>query len=176
MRIKVTSIAVYPFDELSEDAKENAIQESWDINLFYEWWEFTLEDAAQAKLKIAEFELGRGAYCHGEFIEYAKDTAAAIIENHGEDCETHKTAMEFMRESAELSIVYPVKLDDDGFDDNESGRDAEQEELDDEFLKSILEDYRIMLQKEYEYLGSEDAIIETIKANEYEFTEDGKLA
>jgi len=32
-----------------------------------------------------------------------------------------------------------------------------------------------MLQKEYEYETSEEAIVETIKANEYEFTEDGNL-
>jgi predicted transcriptional regulator len=32
-----------------------------------------------------------------------------------------------------------------------------------------------MLQKEYEYLTSEEAIIETIEANEYEFTEKGEM-
>jgi hypothetical protein len=42
------------------------------------------------------------------------------------------------------------------------------------FLDSLLEDYAIMLQKEYEYLQSEEAITETIVANEYEFTEEGK--
>jgi hypothetical protein len=31
-----------------------------------------------------------------------------------------------------------------------------------------------MLQKEYEHLQSEESIIETIVANEYEFTEEGK--
>ena len=48
--------------------------------------------------------------------------------------------------------------------------------IEDEFLKSLLEDYSIILQKEYEYQTSEEAIIESIKANDYEFTEDGKLA
>ena len=33
-----------------------------------------------------------------------------------------------------------------------------------------------MLRNEYEYLTSEEAVIESIRANEYEFTEDGKLA
>ena len=140
------------------------------------WWEGIFEDAEQVKLKLSEFDIDRGSYCRGEFIEDAKDTAEAIIENHGETCETHKTAMEFMRESAELFIVHPVKIAEDGFDDNEYRREQEQVDLDAEFLKSILEDYRIILQKEYEYLGSEATIIETIKSNEYEFTEDGKLA
>jgi hypothetical protein len=31
------------------------------------------------------------------------------------------------------------------------------------------------LETEYDYLTSEEAIIETIEANEYEFTEDGEL-
>ena len=151
MRIKETK--VYPFGELSENAKENAIQESWDINLFYEWWEFTLEDAKNVGIEIKEFELDRGSYCHGA-IEDAEFTANKIIQEHGESCETYKTAKDYLNS---------VKIGEDG-------------DLDNEFRLSILEDYRIMLQKEYEYLGSEDAIIETIKANEYEFTEDGKLA
>ena len=176
MRIKVTKTTVYPFDELSEDAKEKAIEGLCDINLDYEWWDSTFEDAKQAKLKLTEFELDRGSCCLGEFIEYPKDTADAIIENHGECCETHKTATEFIADLARLYMEFPVKLDADGDDENEWDRDKEQENLDDEFLLSILEDYRIMLQKEYEYLSSEDAIIETIKANEYEFTVDGKLA
>ena len=174
MRIKETK--VYPFDELSEDAKEKAIGGLWDINLFYEWWESTYEDAAQVKLKLTEFNIDWGACCRGEFIEYAKDTADAILTNHGESCETYKTAESYAAECAVLWQKYPEEWDEDGYDDNEWDRDAKQEEIDEKFLKSILEDYRIMLQKEYEYLGSEDVIIETIEANEYEFTEDGKLA
>lgn len=175
MRIKETK--VYPFDELSDDAKEKAVEGLWDINIFYgDWWECTFEDATQVKLKLTEFELDRGSYCRGEFIEDAKDTADAIVENHGKTCETRKTAEEFIVDSAKLYMKYPVKLDEDSDDYNEIGRDDDQEDLDREFLRAILEDYRIILQKDYEYLASEDAIIETIKANEYEFTEDGELA
>jgi len=53
--------------------------------------------------------------------------------------------------------------------------DIDTEDIDAEFLRSLCEDYRIMLQNEYEYLTSEEAIIETIIANEYEFTEEGEL-
>ena len=174
MRIKKTK--VYPFDELSEDAKEKAVEYLHDINVSHDWWEFTFEDAAQVKLKLTEFDCDGRGYCRGEFIEYAKDTADAIIENHGENCETWQTAEEFIVDSAKLYMTYPVKLDENGDDDNEWQRDEDQKILDAEFLNSILEDYRIILQKEYEYLSSEDAIIETIKCNDYEFTEDGKLA
>jgi hypothetical protein len=58
----------------------------------------------------------------------------------------------------------------DGLDDEPDTKD-----LDKEFLHNLLEDYRVMLQQEYDYLTSKDAVIETINANEYDFTEDGKL-
>jgi len=48
-----------------------------------------------------------------------------------------------------------------------------------EWITETLRDYAKELyrdlEKEYEYLSSEKVIIETIEANEYEFTEDGKL-
>lgn len=173
MRIKETK--VYPFDELSEDVKEKVIEKLADINVYYEWWDSTYEDAAQVKLNITEFELDRGSYCRGDFIEYPSNTADAIIQNHGASCPTYETATEFIEDSAKLYMAYPVKLNEGGDDENEFDRDKEQDNLDTEFLKSILEDYRIILQQEYEYLMGSDAIVETIKANEYEFTGDGKL-
>jgi len=51
----------------------------------------------------------------------------------------------------------------------------ELQDIEDEFLKSLLEDYSIMLQKECYYKQSKEAIIETIEANEYEFYANGKL-
>ncbi len=175
MRIKRAETKVYPFDELSEDAQEKAVENLADLNVDYEWWDSTYEDAAEAKLKLTEFELDRASYCRGEFIDYAKDTADAIIKNHGACCLTHETATEFITDSAKLLEKYPVKLGDWDGDDNEFDRESEQGDLDDDFLKSILEDYRIILQKEYEYLTSSDVIVETIKSNEYEFTADGTL-
>jgi hypothetical protein len=38
---------------------------------------------------------------------------------------------------------------------------------------AMLEEYIVLLRKEYEYLTSRDAIIETIMANEYLFDESG---
>jgi len=48
-------------------------------------------------------------------------------------------------------------------------------DIDDDFLKSLLKNYAALLQEEYEYLTSREAIINTIKSNEYEFDEDGNL-
>ena len=50
---------------------------------------------------------------------------------------------------------------------------------DEESLKELLRDFMKWiyhtLEKEYSYLQSDEQIVETIKANEYEFTEDGKI-
>jgi len=50
------------------------------------------------------------------------------------------------------------------------------DELGNEFTKAILEDYLTILRNELEYLDSDDAVKESIEANEYEFTEDGNPA
>ncbi len=154
MRIKETK--VYSFDELSEDAKQTALEKLYDINVPYEWWDGIFEDATHVGIKLTEFDIDRGSYCRGEFYKYPEDVARMILQEHGEDCETYKTAKEFLVSSARA-------------------KDDEVEDLDAEFRRDILEDYRILLQKDFEYLTSEEAIIETIEANEYEFTGDGRL-
>ena len=47
--------------------------------------------------------------------------------------------------------------------------------MEEEFRKEIAEEILFMLIGQYEYEISDDAIKETILANEYEFTEKGKL-
>lgn len=174
--MKTNTYNTYKFSELSETAKEKAISKLYDLNVDYEWWNFVYEDARNVLLKITSFDIDRNRYCKGEFIETAMETANAILENHGENCETYKTALNFIKEQTEL-----VKKYSDGTalnmvtQDNEWEYDQEIEEIEKEFLKSILEDYSIALEKEYEYLTSKEAIIETIEANNYYFTEDGVI-
>ena len=63
MRTYTTEHTVYKFDELDESTKQAAIEKLWDINVDYEWWEFTYEDAANIGLKITEFDLDRHRSC-----------------------------------------------------------------------------------------------------------------
>ena len=149
---------VYQFSELSKDAQQKAIEVMAEINVDHDWWQSVYEDAANIGLKITGFDIDRGSYCKGEFIEDAQYTGEKILSEHGKICETYKTASEFIADREKLDI-----------DEQEN----ELEELEMEFLNSLLEDYRIMLTKEYEYQTSEAAIIETIEANEYEFKADG---
>ena len=98
MREDVKITKVYRFDELTEEAKEKAIEKLWDINVDYEWWDCVFEDAKTIGLEITEFDIDRGSYCKGKWIEDAEDAARLILENHGEVCETYKDAINFQAE------------------------------------------------------------------------------
>jgi len=173
MRIETTTRELYEFAELSEDAKEAAINNLSDINVDYEWWESVYDDAENVGVKITSFDLDRNRNADGKFINYALDTAEAIKANHGESSESYKTAEAYLQERAAfIKAELEANTDDDEFTED----DIDTEDIDMDFLKSILEDYSIMLQHEYEYLTGAEAIRETIEANEYEFTAEGKLA
>lgn len=158
---------VYLFNELSEKAKQKVIEDNYDINVDYEWWYSIYEDAANIGLKITGFDIDRGSYCNGGFTLSANEVAANIFRDHGESCETYKTATEFMNEWQPVFAEYMTEPE------NMGELEDKMQDIEDDFLKSLCEDYLILLQNEYEYLTSEEAIIETIEANGYEFTQDG---
>jgi len=174
MRTKTTRREIYTFSELSDDAKEAALNNCRDYNANHEWWEATYEDAAKVALKITSFDLDRNRYAEGEWMTSAKECAKSILDGHGETCETYKTAKAFLAERDELVDTWPK--DEDGELENGGKLDDELDDLENEFLESIVEDYSIILQNECEYLQSDEAVEEAIQSNEYEFTAEGEHA
>jgi hypothetical protein len=84
-----------------------------------------------------------------------------ILKWHGENCETYKIAERYIKEYNE---IHQHIHDDDAI-----------ECLDEEYQKEFSEEVLSMLRREYEYMISDEYIIEMFQANEYEFTEEGKL-
>ena len=171
--MKTKTINVYSFDELSDEAKKKVLTKLYDINVSFDWWEFTYEDANNIGLKLEGFDIDRGNYCEGKFLASAEETAHKIEKEHGETCETFKDAKAYLKERDQVIDTAPK--DENGDFVSEYELDEKLDELDSEFLKILCQDYLIMLRHEYEYQTSEEAIIETIRANEYEFDENGKL-
>jgi hypothetical protein len=165
--MKTKSYTVYTFDELSEEGKQKAIERYADINLDHEWWDSIYEDAANIGLKITAFDIDHGRYAKGGFTQSPKDVMQAILENHGETCETYRTAKKYQEEIQGIDQKYDKSEEFDNYE--------EYDEIGEKFLKSLLEDYRMMLQREYEYLTEETQIIDTLKGNEYDFTGNGKI-
>ena len=162
---------VYKFEELSSEAQSKAIEDNYDISIDYSWWEFIYEDAENIGLKIKGFDIDRGSYCKGEFTLSANELSQNIFNNHGEECETYKTAKSFMNEWQPVFNDY-MDEDSEGYESGEN--EGKLNDMENEFLKSLLEDYRIILTKEYGYLTSDESIKNTIIANELEFTQDGR--
>jgi len=171
--MKTMKTTVYKFNELSDDAKESAIENLSCINVDYDWWECIYEDAENVGLKITGFDIDRASFCQGDLLDDACFMANKILADHGESCETFKTSKQFLADRDD--IVNSAEKNEDGEFVDEYELDEKLDEIESEYLKSILEDYRIMLQHEFEYETSEKAIIETIECNEYDFLDIGKL-
>lgn len=154
---------LYQYAELEDRAKEKARDWYYQASSGDEWWESVYEDAEQAGIKITEFDIDRGNMIKGSFINSAEETAAYILANHGETCETHKTALKFSDNMSSLANMTTVP---DNLEDLE-------DEFRADFKQSILEDYLSTLRKEYEFQTSQETIEENIEANEYTFTAEG---
>lgn len=175
MRTITTTVEAYKFEELSEKAKEKALQKLSNINLDYQWWNDQYEDAANVGLKITSFGLDRYKEAEGKFLWSATEVADKIMSEHGNQCETYKTAFNFLNERDTLVRKFSDGVNFDVVtEENAYEFDQEADELEEQFLEDLLSDYSDILQKQYEHLYSDEAIIETIEANAYEFTVDGE--
>lgn len=163
---------VYSFNELSKEAQQNVISKMYDINVDFEWWEFTYNDAASVGIKIKSFDIDRGSYCNIDIESGAEYTANKIINEHGEQCETYILSAEYLKERD--NVVDTAPKDENGDFEDEYELDSILDEIEDEYKKSLEGAYLRILSNEYEYLTSEEAVKQTIIANEYEFTIDGK--
>jgi hypothetical protein len=163
---------LYQFNELSDKAKEKAISCLSDITVCGDWWDSEYEDAANVGILITSFDLDRNRHACAT-IDSPLFTAQEIISQHGDCCNTYKTAKTFY-DKINPKVCRFEDLED--CDELTEEMQNEYDELKEEFKKDITEDYSIILQRQYEFLCSEEAIIETIEANEYEFTEDGEPA
>ena len=160
--MKTIKLNLYSFSELKEDIKQKVLEEYRDINVDYEWWDYTLEDAKDIGLEIKEFDIYRNEI-NGELIDDIESVIKSIYKNHGKNCDTYKTAKDYKQMLKSLN-----ELENDNYS-------YDYDELSDNFKIDLLQNYYKMLQKEEEYLISDEAIIETFEANEYTFEANGKM-
>lgn len=181
--MQTKTYTVYTYDELTEEQQQKAIERYYNINVDHDWWDFYSEDNA---IDLKEFDLYRRDI-RIDFAKSATDTAKYIVENHGAHCDTHITSANFLKEQTEIMTElarYEAEYD---LPEEKRERDIESisldietceeriEELAREYRDELAEDILANLQKEYDYLTSEEAIVETFRANEYEFTTDGRI-
>jgi hypothetical protein len=182
---KVT-IEIFKFNELSADAQKVAIENLRDINIQYEWYNNIIEeDAKPIGLKIDRFDVNRKEIINGRFIGTTLDCAHSIIANHGTECATFARAKKFIEEWNTLLNKWGGKIDGitpDGkdyyltFENDATEYDFENnlKDFEDDFLRSLLHDYSILLHNEYNHLQSNEEVKETIIDNDFDFLITGK--
>jgi hypothetical protein len=172
--MKTIQLNLYPFAELSEEAKEKALADHRFINVDYRWWESVYEDALQIGLKITGFDFETGYYCNAEFLDDAISCAGKILDNHGEPTPTYQTTLSFWTKRDETVAGWPKDANNEF--ENAWDLDAELDKAEEDFLTTIRWEYHSLLIQEYNYQTADKAIIATFEAQDYHFTADGRLA
>jgi hypothetical protein len=173
------TVTLYSFTELSDDAKEKALENMGLCNVDYGWWETVYEDAKSLGIIITESDTYHSTI-DGRLELSLLESCKVVRNNHGKHCGTYKTAKQYLSEYCSAFVEWLSYQDTedeedwtrlDWFKDFEWSEEAE--DITKNYRMAMLEEYIVLLREEYEYLTSEKAIIETIEANEYLFDESG---
>ncbi len=179
---------VYKFKELPEDVQEKAIDGLYDINVDFPWYDSDLYGETAKKYGITinmrdvTFDLDRENFVAFDTFDhsYSHKTPGAkkwvcpiAVMDEKKFC---KVAGVKHREEGCITIDHHhhgggcisnfVRVDE---------YTSKEEEKLQAALEEMLSEILDQLHKDYDYLTSRAAIMETIEANDYDFTEDGKI-
>lgn len=190
---RIHETTLYKFDELSTQAKEKAItsfQED-DSYLDYEWYECAIDDFTTILELIGYYDItcyfsgfhsqGDGACFSARFSREKR--CLQKVKSYCPKEEEILNIIEKIQSEIPLHEKYEIKHSGHYYHEYCTnvyylGDNEKAEQLDERFLELSRQLMRILYKKlntEYDYLNSSESIIEHIKANDYEFTEDGKL-
>lgn len=186
---------IYSFDELSEQAKAKAIESNHDINLYEDWYEHIYEDF---KEDHTDFDIDRMYFSgfssqgDGAMFEYSgisselKDEfidslglspmrAEWLRNNVYVSGKGIQSGLYYHKKSCSHSIYWEVDNGDLHYSFYEwlESFSGDFEDFVISKYEDICGDLYSKLSHSCDYLTSEDAIIESINANELEFLEDG---
>lgn len=164
--MKTVTIKLYKFEELSETAQQKALERYYDININHEWWDWLLAKFESYGLRVSEFDTYRRSI-DGELTDSLIFTCEQILSNY-DGGEIWSVANHYKKEFDKLQKSLTGS-------ERDIYETEDYEAMEHEFKKELLEDVLAMLQKEEDHLSSEEAIIDTLEANDYDFTEDGTI-
>ena len=174
--MRTETIKIYSFDELSKEAKENAIEKNRTMNVEHDWWDCTCESMKEVGVKIDSFDI---YYRNINItIEDSEHTARKTIDYFGEGMEAVKISKRFIADRDALIKKLGEGNEIDGYSVKEKFIDEYDEEieyLEDEYRKEMSEEILTWLRDDYEYLQTDESVAETLIANDYEFTECGAI-
>jgi hypothetical protein len=170
-------IKIYRFNELSEDVQEKVIDRNREINVGYDWWEFTIDD-----LENELDELG---------VSIDRDSLEFDLYHPNIGILSNKITFPF-----ETEVDLPKRIGayssylgggmNSSIKTTEIPVDKIYYEYEEEFTEGQIYDilnktqgifskYLGVLNKVYDELISDEAIKDTLEINDFEFTEDGDI-
>ena len=189
--MRTKTIKIYKFEELSKEAKNKAIEDqmSNESYLDYEWFDYLhegfIEELNTIGVNCKEFywDLYRNERFKAKDIEVTDNqkllksaglTKWLIInELRNEKTEIYSIGLS---ENGEAEVEIDFENEDNLSDEEYVDREKEVEELNEkitDFMEEKFEEFLGRLQKDYDYLMSDEGIKEDLEANDYEFNEDG---
>ena len=163
--MKTIEIKLYKYEELDKQTREKVIENYRYINVEDTfWYDWIKEDFSRLGLEIQEFDLNNPNYAK-IYINNFEDTSKNIIEEFGDNVLIKQTAKNYIDEYNKIQANFK--------DDEDIERELEI--LDEEYEKEYSEDILSYLKANYEWEISDEAITNTIEANDYDFTTEGKI-
>lgn len=177
-------INTYNITELAPSAKERALE--WlREGLDYEWYDFVFDDAKKCAsilgIEIGDiyFSMYVGACFNGRF-SYAKGWKKALKEYAPIDTELLRIGQEL--QAIQKPYFYNLSgmiESNDRYKTTKAAFHWSEDNMPVEDLSQVFTDFAHWiyrsLEKEYEWLTSEDQLIETAKANGYAFDSEGRV-
>ncbi len=159
--MRIIETKAYQFEELDEQTKEKAIDNYRHISVEdHFWYDCIKEDLSHVCIELRSFDIERGSFAEIHLEDFY-DTCHLILKFHGLNCETYKIAERYIKEYNDIQ--------------HDEDLDEKLDDLDEEYQKEFSEEVLSMLRREYEYMTSDEHIIEMFEVNGYEFTDQGKL-
>ena len=178
--MRTETIKIYSFSELSAEAKEKAMRGNRGINVDYDWWGCTYEMMKKVGVEINSFSIYLREI--SITIEDSEYTAIETIENFWEKMEIVKISKQFIADRDELIKKLGEGNDISGYSVKEElieelidEYDEEIEYLEEQYRKEMAEEILTWLREELEFLQTDEAVAETLIANDFEFTENGDI-
>ena len=176
MREITKNIKIYTFDELNEEAQEKALDNEREVTLSYEWWEWILDDLQEQCAKFGIifktndvfFDLGRGAYLYiySENLSFKWKSEVDLPVKFGAYQNYHGGGI---NEAIQSEFV-------DDFRVRKAGKESCAYVA--MRVNNCLEIFERTLEKlwqEHQEIQTDEYLIDIIKGNDLEYTEEGEI-
>lgn len=202
--MRTIEVKLYQYNELSDKAKEKA-REWWrNVNASDTFWhEFAIDDAKEwlGYLGFSDVKIAfRGFWSQGDGASFtgtwrARDLQVDKASGYGDElkdaiAEFQEIASKYPGASASITRIShhyshenTVSIECEGFETemNIDGADVPvvdetRESIFTDFCRDLMRKIYRDLEREYEWQNADEQVEENIRANGYEFTEDGRIA